>query len=43
MNTVIDTENRVILNVGGIRHETYKVSFDFIHFVFVYSGKGIFS
>lgn len=21
----LDTENRVILNVGGIRHETYKV------------------
>lgn len=24
----VANENRVILNVGGIRHETYKVSFD---------------
>ena len=30
MVTVQDTENRVILNVGGIRHETYKV----IHYDF---------
>ena len=22
----LDAENRVVLNVGGIRHETYKVS-----------------
>lgn len=22
----LDAENRVILNVGGIRHETYKVT-----------------
>lgn len=25
-SATMDTENRVILNVGGIRHETYKVS-----------------
>lgn len=31
MNSVQDTENRVILNVGGIRHETYKVSFILIN------------
>lgn len=30
MVTLVDTENRVILNVGGIRHETYKVSIIFL-------------
>ena len=27
----LDAENRVVLNIGGIRHETYKVSKAFSH------------
>lgn len=26
MNVNMDAENRVVLNVGGIRHETYKAT-----------------
>lgn len=26
MNMNMDSENRVVLNVGGIRHETYKAT-----------------
>lgn len=33
MNSLnMDSENRVVLNVGGIRHETYKV-FIFIKWI----------
>ena len=31
----VDTENRVILNVGGIRHETYKVWQTLRHTIYV--------
>ena len=32
----LDSENKVILNVGGIRHETYKVSLNFFFFFCYY-------